>query len=74
MTTPTKQPMPVTWDPKSEWTLAQWKDWVHEHVDIHDGTVQLAKTTLLEIVAERDSFRDQVERVQKAWDEERQRL
>jgi hypothetical protein len=36
--------------------------------------VQLNKNILLEIVGERDSFRDQVDRVQKAWDEERQRL
>jgi hypothetical protein len=72
MTTPTK-PLPPR-DPKAEWTLAQWKDWVHEHVDIYDGTVQLNKNILLEIVGERDSFRDQVDRVQKAWDEERQRL
>lgn len=69
----TTKPLPPR-DPKAEWTLSQWKDWVHEHVDFHDSTVQLNKNILLEIIAERDSFRDQVERVQKAWDEERQRL
>ena len=69
----TTKPTPPR-SPNPDWTLAQWKDWAHEHVDVYLGTVQLDEKVLLAIIRERDSFRDQVERIQKAWDEERQRL
>jgi len=65
---------PTTKDPARDWTLEQWKDWVRDHVDIHLGTVVLDARLLLEVVLDRDSARDQVTRIQKLWDDERQRL
>jgi hypothetical protein len=64
----------TTKDPNENWTLEQWKAWVHDHVDLYFGTIELNAEVLLAIVSQRDSALDQVERVQKAWDEERQRL
>jgi hypothetical protein len=66
--------MTTTKAPTEDSTLPEWKDWIRDHTDMHFGTVQLDARVVLALVAARDSFRDQVERVMKSWDEERQRL
>ena len=65
---------PTTKDPSSDWTLEQWKAWVHDHVDLHFGTIQLDASVLLDLVKSRDAACDQVTRLLGALDEERQRL
>lgn len=60
--------------PTDEWTLEQWKTWVHDNRDIRESTVVLDADLVLRIVKGRQDASDQIARVWKAWDEERQRL
>jgi hypothetical protein len=57
--------------PTETWTLIQWKDWARDYTDMYFGTVQIDARMLLAIIADRESAHDQIEQIQKAWDEER---
>jgi hypothetical protein len=60
--------------PNESWKLAEWKEWVRDHVDVHFRTVQVDAALFLAIVAAKDSADDQVIRLTAAWNEERQRI
>jgi hypothetical protein len=54
-------------------TLEEWRSWVHDHEDIHFRQV-IDSRVLLALVKDRDDAHESVARIQKMWDEERNRL
>ena len=60
--------------PTEDSTLEEWKTWIHDHEDIHFRQVMLDSRVLLALVKDRDDARESVMRIQKMWDEERNRL
>lgn len=55
-------------------TTAEWRQWIHDHVDIYLDEVVLDRRDLLSLLDQLDDARGQVERILKAQDEERERL
>jgi hypothetical protein len=58
----------------TERTTIEWRQWIHDHVDIHLDEVTLDRRDLLSLLDQLDDARAQVERIFKARDEERDRL
>jgi tetrahydromethanopterin S-methyltransferase subunit G len=57
-----------------ERTTSEWRQWVHDHRDMHLRTVVLDCKDFLSILKRLDDAESQVTRIRRAWDEERQRL
>lgn len=55
-------------------TTAEWREWIHDHVDMHLDTVVLDRRDFLALLDDLDGARSQVERILEARDEERERL
>lgn len=58
----------------AERTTAEWRQWIHDHVDIYLDEVVLDRRELLSLLDQLDGARAQVERILKARDEERERI
>lgn len=58
----------------TERTTAEWRQWIHDHVDLYLDVVVLDRRDLLSLLDQLDDARGQVERVLKARDEERERI
>ena len=57
-----------------EKTTAEWRQWVHDNVDIHSRDLVIDRKDFLAILSQLDEAREQAARVQAMWDDERQRL
>jgi hypothetical protein len=64
----------VTASPNESSTLEEWKAWVHDHEDLYFRNVVLDSRMLLTLVKDLRDARESVVRIQKMWDEERNRL
>lgn len=61
-------------EPDENSSVAEWRAWAHDHVDMYERTLVVPAKVLLGLVAERDSAREQAAAIRRAWDDERERL
>ena len=59
--------------PDEDSSLEAWKDWVRDH-ERSDRTVVIEARVLVALIAKMEGLSDQVGWVQRAWDEDRNRL
>ena len=59
---------------RTERTTSEWRQWVHDNLDMHLRTVVLDYRDFLEILKRVDDAESQITRILKARDDERERI
>lgn len=57
-----------------ERTTNEWRQWVHDHVDMYLDNVVVDRRDFLALLKQLDDAREQVERILKVRDDDRGRL
>lgn len=57
-----------------ERTTDEWRQWVHDHVDMYLDNVVVDRRDFLALLKQLDDAREQAERILKARDDDRGRL
>lgn len=55
-------------------TVAEWRAWAHENVDVYLRTLTIDKRDFLAILDQLDEAREHAAALRRGWDEERERL